>query len=46
MDDRTLHEGAEAIDEKWIAVTWMWLSERVVDGYLEQDIERLSDDTI
>jgi hypothetical protein len=46
MDERTLHEGARAVDEKWIVVTWMWMTKRVTEGFLEEDLDRLSESTI
>ena len=46
MDPRTLHEGARAVDQKWIVVTWMWLTKRVTKGFLEEDLTRLSESVI
>ena len=48
-DVRTVHEGAPAVDEKWLIATWMWKDQRAVSGpgtNLDTDYPSLSSDII
>jgi prolyl 4-hydroxylase len=45
-DDRTLHEGSIAVDEKWLLATWLWSKSRTDNRYSEEHMSRLSSDTI
>ena len=46
QDLRTEHEGAEAVDEKWLLATWVWAHRRTDDTYAEERLPTLSVDTI
>ena len=44
QDPLTLHAGLEAVDEKWICVTWMWKDARA-EG-VEERLPQLSSERI
>lgn len=45
-DERTLHEGSIAVDEKWLLTTWLWSEKRSVIRYYEEGLPSLSSDVI
>ena len=45
-DERTLHEGSIALDEKWLLTTWLWSKIRSDDRYSEEALPSLSSDLI
>ena len=45
-DLRTLHEGAEAIDDKWLIATWMWRDAHPGAQNRDTDYPSLSPDVI
>lgn len=45
-DERTIHEGMPAVDEKWLLTTWLWSKARSHTNYSEDVLETLSSDTI
>lgn len=46
-DDRTVHQGMPAIDEKWLLATWVWSKPRVQQGdFGEGHLPSLSSDVI
>jgi 2OG-Fe(II) oxygenase superfamily len=40
-DPRTEHEGCNAIDDKWLLVTWMWKNPRSQELYAESNIRSI-----
>ena len=45
-DERTLHRGLPAVDEKWIMATWVWQHSRTDPRYAEDNLQKLSEDVI
>ncbi|KAL3776976.1 hypothetical protein HJC23_003200 [Cyclotella cryptica] len=45
-DERTVHEGMSAKDEKWLLVTWLWSTPRSDKRYSEDNLLSLSSDKI
>jgi len=45
-DERTLHQGKPAIDDKWLLTTWVWKTERSDEMYAESKLPSLSSDMI
>ena len=45
-DERTLHQGMPAIDEKWLLTTWVWSKDRADPLYDEKHLTLLSSDLI
>ncbi|KAL3900463.1 MAG: hypothetical protein SGARI_006238 [Bacillariaceae sp.] len=45
-DERTLHRGMPAVDEKWLLTTWLWQDARTDDQYAEGKLATLSEDVI
>lgn len=45
-DERTIHQGMPAIDEKWLLTTWIWQHERTDERYAESRLPKLSEDII
>eukprot|EP00956_Cyclotella_meneghiniana_P001528 scaffold1717_cov62-Cyclotella_meneghiniana.AAC.9 len=45
-DERTIHEGSTAIDEKWLLATWLWSETRSDKNYFEESLPSLSSDII
>ena len=45
-DERTLHRGMPAIDEKWLLATWLWQHSRTDPRYAEDNLQQLCEDVI
>ena len=45
-DERTLHQGMPAVDDKWLLTTWVWERARSDESYAESKLPRLSSDII
>ena len=45
-DERTLHRGMPAVDEKWLLATWVWQHSRTDPRYAENNLPKLSEDVI
>ncbi len=45
-DDRTLHQGMPAIDDKWLLTTWAWRNPRSDPSYDEKQLSQLNSDVI
>lgn len=45
-DERTVHQGLPAIDEKFLLATWVWSKPRTVKAYNEENLPSMSDDLI
>lgn len=45
-DKRTLHQGAPAVDDKWLLTTWVWKTERTDKMFAEGRLSTLSSDII
>lgn len=45
-DQRTLHQGKPAIDEKWLLTTWVWQHDRSNGEYAESKLPPLSSEII
>ena len=46
QDRRTEHEGATAVDDKWLLATWVWAHGRTDEAYFEDRLPSLSADII
>ena len=45
-DERTLHRGMPAVDEKWLLATWVWQHSRTDPRHAENNLQKLSEDVI
>ena len=45
-DERTLHQGMPAVDEKWLLTTWVWSKRRSDGKYDEEHLATLNTDLI